>query len=58
MLGCKGLIKHKCHKNEGNDLQLKKLLIVKLKLSLLAPYEIYREQYGEYASSAVSNALR
>ena len=29
MLGCKGLINHKCHKNEGNDLQLKKLLIVK-----------------------------
>ena len=27
ILGCKGLIKHKCHKNEGNDLQLKKLLI-------------------------------
>ena len=35
-------------KNNGNDHQLKKLLIVK-QILLAEPQEINREQYGEYA---------
>ena len=34
--------------NKGNDHQLKKLLIF-YKFSLLAPWEMYGEQYGGYA---------
>ena len=39
---------HYGHKNKGNDHQLKKLFLF-TRFSVLAPWEMYRQKYGEYA---------